>query len=390
MDGVFKLHGMPQAIISDRDKVFTSKFWQELFGLANTELAMSSAYHPQTDGQTERVNQCVEAYLRCFVQVCPTKWKRWLSLVEFWYNTCYHAALGKMPFEVLYGHGPKHLGIDTIESCAVPDLNELLTERDLMTKLLRQHLERVQQGMKAQADKHRSERTFVVGDWVYLKIQPYVQTSIVSRANYKLAFRYFGPNQIIQKINDVAYKLKLPDTSAVHPVFHVSQLKPAVGATTQVSTNIPSVTDQISIPELVLDHRLCPRAGKMIPQLLVLWRGWPASMATWEDEHAIKRQFPGCAAWGQVAPEGGKDVSVLKDSKVASSPKAPSAKASSSSSSQAQTLKKVADIRPRAAKPNPRFYGLEWVPKQQLRRNSDTTSASASSELKATAAAIVM
>lgn len=83
MEHVYKLHGMPIAIVSDRDKNFTSQLWQELFRLSGTELRMSSSYHPQSDGQTERVNQSVEAYLRCFIQACPSKWSEWLSLAEF-------------------------------------------------------------------------------------------------------------------------------------------------------------------------------------------------------------------------------------------------------------------------------------------------------------------
>lgn len=122
MEHIFKLHGLPESIVSDRDKVFTSTLWKELFRLAGTTLQMSSAYHPQTDGQTERVNQCLEGYLRCFVHSCPNKWKDWLSLAEFWYNTSYHSSLDKTPFEVLYGQPPRHLGIDVMESCVVPDL----------------------------------------------------------------------------------------------------------------------------------------------------------------------------------------------------------------------------------------------------------------------------
>lgn len=95
LNNIFKLHGLPTAIISDRDKVFTSHLWQELFSLLGVDLKMSSAYHPQTDGQTERVNQCLETYLRCFVHTCPTKWHHWLALAEYWYNTSYHSSLGK-------------------------------------------------------------------------------------------------------------------------------------------------------------------------------------------------------------------------------------------------------------------------------------------------------
>jgi transposase InsO family protein len=119
---IYKLHGLPAAIVSDRDKVFTSTLWRELFCLSQTQLKMSSAYHPQTDGTTERINQCLETFLRCFAHACPTKWQSWLHLAEFWYNTSPHSALDKTPFEVLYGHNPRHFGIIDPAECAVPEL----------------------------------------------------------------------------------------------------------------------------------------------------------------------------------------------------------------------------------------------------------------------------
>lgn len=100
MNNIFKLHGLPKVIISDRDKIFTSTVWTELFRLSDTALHMSSAYHPQTDGTTESINQCLEGFLRCSVHSCPKKWALWLPLAEYWYNTAYHSALGKSPFEV--------------------------------------------------------------------------------------------------------------------------------------------------------------------------------------------------------------------------------------------------------------------------------------------------
>lgn len=114
---VYKLHGLPTTIISDRDRIFTSTVWQELFKLIDTQLAMSSSYHPQTDGQTERLNQCLETFLRCTVNSCPKQWSQWLPLAEFWYNTSYHSALGQSPFEVLYGHPPRHFGITNLQLC---------------------------------------------------------------------------------------------------------------------------------------------------------------------------------------------------------------------------------------------------------------------------------
>lgn len=94
---VYRHHGLPHSIISDRDRIFTSHFWSELFQLANVKLCRSTAYHPQSDGQTERLNQCLETYLRCFVHATPTKWSKWLTSAEFWYNTSSHSAIGRSP-----------------------------------------------------------------------------------------------------------------------------------------------------------------------------------------------------------------------------------------------------------------------------------------------------
>ncbi|CAN6225874.1 unnamed protein product [Urochloa humidicola] len=229
-ENVYKLHGMPKAMVSDRDRIFTSQWWQELFKLTGTSLKMSSAYHPQSDGQTERVNQCLETYLRCFIQACPSKWSEWLSLAEFWYNTNFHSALNKSPFEVLYGHEPRHFGIDGVEACAIPDLAIWLKERKGMIELLQQQLARSQLKMKVQADRKRSDRSFAVGESVWLKLQPYIQNSLATRSSYKLSFRYFGPFIIESKVGAVAYKLALPSYCRIHPVFHVSLLKKVTGS----------------------------------------------------------------------------------------------------------------------------------------------------------------
>lgn len=152
-----------------------------------------------------------------------------------------------------------------------------------MTQLVRQHLCRAQQKMKNQADKNRSDRSFEVGDMVFVKLQPYVQQSVVSRANHKLAFKYFVPYQVLQKIGNVAYKLKLPDTSSIHLVFHVSQLKKCISDSTQVSHAIPEPSDTHPVMESILGKRLCQVHCKMQPQVLVKWNGWPDQMTTWES-----------------------------------------------------------------------------------------------------------
>jgi hypothetical protein len=150
--------------------------------------------------------------------------------------------------------------------------------------------------MKIQADKHRSERHFAVGDSVYLKLQPYVQSSLAPRSNQKLAFRFFGPFSVIAKVGSVAYKLTLPASSHIHPVFLVSQLKKAVPSSVTVD-QLPVSLAGFQIPELVLQRRLDSKGNT---QALIKWSGLPPSLATWENLEVVQQAFPLSPAWGQA------------------------------------------------------------------------------------------
>jgi hypothetical protein len=307
MSTIYRLHGLPKTIVSDRDRIFTSRLWQELFKFSDTTLHMSSAYHPQTVGQSERLNQCMEAYLRCFVHSCPKKWSTWLPLAEYWYNTTYHSVLGKTPFEVLYGHPPRNFGIEAA-SCVSTDLETWLKERSTMQSLLQQHLLRAQQRMKSQADKKRSERSFQVGDMVFLKLQPYIQQSVATRGTQKLTFRYFGPYKVLQRIGEVAYKLELPASSQVHPVVHVSQIKKHIPANTQVHTSLNLMSDDpifALVPAKVLCRSLIPHGAGTATRIKVRWSGDPPYLETWEDPDALCRSYPDAPAWGQAVLKRG-------------------------------------------------------------------------------------
>jgi hypothetical protein len=198
----------------------------------------------------------------------------WLPLAEFWYNTCYHSSLGKSPFLVLYGHSPSQLGLVSIAQCTIPDLQQYLKDRQLMLQQVRMHLQRAQERMKRQADQGRTERQFAVGDSVFLKLQPYCQSSVTKRLNHELSFRFFGPYTITRQINPVTYELQLPTRSYIHPIFHVSQLKATVKPYTPVSS-VPDLTHDLQVAAAILDSRLNHQAGKVRTQLLIKWSNWP-------------------------------------------------------------------------------------------------------------------
>ncbi|XP_062183813.1 uncharacterized protein LOC133887844 [Phragmites australis] len=136
--------------------------------------------------------------------------------------------------------------------------------------------------MKHQADKHRTERVFAVGDLVYLKLQPYIQSSVAHRPHHKFSFRYYGPYPVLERVGAVAYKLKLPEGALIHLVVHVSQLKKAIGPNTPGAVTIPWI--------------------------IVQWQGLALNMATWEDKKMLRRRFPDLPAWGQAVFEGGGNV----------------------------------------------------------------------------------
>jgi hypothetical protein len=111
LDHIYRLQGMPTTIMSDRGSIFRSHLWKELFSLVDVQLCMSTTYHPQTDGQTEHLNQCLETFLRCFVSSYPKKWLQRIPLTEYWYNTNFYTAIQRSPFEALYGYSPRRFWV---------------------------------------------------------------------------------------------------------------------------------------------------------------------------------------------------------------------------------------------------------------------------------------
>lgn len=229
LNSVCKLHDFPKSLISDRDPVFMSKIWQQLFKLNGTKLRMSTLYHPQSNGQTEVLNRILEHYLRSYVHHQPSLWGKFLSLAEWCYNTTSHSSTGLTPFQVTYGKAPPSIPRYLPGTSALEAVDSLLSSREEMLEFLRRKLIKSQQQMKASAKTHRRDVSYNVGDWVYVKVRPYRQQSLSGSRYQKLGKRYYGPFQISAVINPVAYRLTLPPVAKIHPVFHCSMLKPHHG-----------------------------------------------------------------------------------------------------------------------------------------------------------------
>ncbi|XP_058746621.1 uncharacterized protein LOC131619549 [Vicia villosa] len=223
---IARLHGIPKSIISDRDSLFLSKFWKQFFKSQGTTLKYSTSYHPETDGQTEVVNRSLETYLRCFVGDHPRHWFKFLHLAEFWYNTSFHTAIQMTPFKALYGRDPPNLP----SYLSDPNLDESLVvslqKRHSILMELKEHLKKSRIQMEKQANKKRTDYAFKEGDLVLLKLQSYRQSTVANRSSHKLAKRFFGPFKVIKRVGTVAYLLDLPSSSRIHPVVHVSLLRP--------------------------------------------------------------------------------------------------------------------------------------------------------------------
>ncbi|KAJ9512230.1 hypothetical protein QJQ45_012792 [Haematococcus lacustris] len=303
LEHVFRLHGMPRSVVSDRGPQFHNKFWAEVTKLLQVQVNLSSAYHPETDGQTERVNRVIEEMLRHFIRPDQRDWAEYLPLVEFAINNAWQESVRSAPFYLNYGYHPRLAELLDLPQ-KVPQAHEFVRSMKKAVEQARQCLARAQKRMKSYQDNKRREALYLPGDMVLLSTQ-----NMRGKANQpgvrKLKPRYVGPFSVQYMVGKAAVKLWLPDEwSRLHNVFHVSLVKPY---RTDASGAVPGLAGPPPVQwldgepqytvEKVVGHRLEPSKGKRKGkcktrrlEFLVKWQGHGDEHNTWE----LSSQLVGC------------------------------------------------------------------------------------------------
>ncbi|WVZ90875.1 hypothetical protein U9M48_037133, partial [Paspalum notatum var. saurae] len=285
---IVSLHGVPRTITSDRGSLFVSRFWEQLQTALGTNLIRCSAYHPQTSGQVERVNQILEDMLRARTLTYSTKWDEYLSLAEFAYNNSYQKSLEMSPFEALYGRRcrtPLNWSEPGERVTFGPDL---VTQAEEQVKFIHDNLKGAQSRQKSYSDKNRRPLVFEEDDHVYLRVSP-MKGVHRFEVKGKLAPRYVGPFKITEQCGPVAYRLELsPHLAAVHDVFHVSQLKKCLRLPEEIQTDLTYEEKPIK----VFDQKQRSTRRKTINFYKVQWSNHSEEEATWEQEEFLRTKYP--------------------------------------------------------------------------------------------------
>ena len=285
-----KLYGISRILYSDRGSVFTGAFWRELWSVLGTQLRFSTAYHPQTQGVVEKMNQLVSQTLRYVIHQLGDKadWKTHLATVEFAINSLPNRSTGYSPFYLNYGYHPVVpteliKGDELMRNENVSNFVQRLSD---VWKVARQNLEKSVQLQKKYFDQKRRAVQYKVGDQVLLSTTNLRMRNVPA----KLQRRFVGPFAIVDKISHLVYKLKLPDEWKIHDVFHVSLLKPW-------RASLYSAAQPQELPELqssdeaqhfetekILRWRWVRKGRRLTKEYLVLWRGQPVDEMSWIAE----------------------------------------------------------------------------------------------------------
>jgi hypothetical protein len=296
MDAVVRLHGMPVSIISDRDPRFTAHFWEAFWAALGTTLTMSTAYHPQTDGQTENANKVLEVMLRHYIDFDQSDWDLHLGAAELAINNARSETTGFTPFYLFYGREPLlpiDLSLTPLLGAKVRDnptaAAEVAAWRAAFGQAAR-NTRAAQERQKEYADQHRRPASFKVGDRVWLSTK-HIKLIGESKRTSKLAEQWLGPYRIKRVLNQNAYELEVPASLKIHPVINVSRLKEHRDGTQQFPDRPapPARPDPVAVEDngapifeadRILDHRRSGRLKRI--QYLVRWSGYPDAEATWE------------------------------------------------------------------------------------------------------------
>ncbi|KAJ4706775.1 Retrotransposon protein, putative, Ty3-gypsy subclass [Melia azedarach] len=281
---IMRLHGAPVSIVSDRDPRFTSRFWPNLQYAMGTKLNFSTAFHPQTDGQSERTIQTLEDMLRACVIQFKGNWDVYLLLMEFAYNNSYQTSIQMAPYEALYGRKCRTpICWDEVGERKLLD-PEIVQDTDEKISVIRDRLKMAQDRQKSYADKRRRNLEFAVGDYVFLRVSPWKGILRFGKRG-KLSLRYMGPYEIIERIGEVAYRLALPpELSRIHDIFHVSMLRKYIPDPSYILDSQPAQLEENLTYEKefvrILDSREQQLRNKTIPLVKVLWRNHNVEEAT--------------------------------------------------------------------------------------------------------------
>ena len=284
LNNVFRLHGLPNEIISDRSSIFTSCFWKAFLGLLDTRVATSTAFHPQTDGQTERVNRVVEQMLRFWVNYKQTNWDLLLPLVEFAINNHKHASTQHTPFFLNYGQHPRAPS-NAVLSSFVPHAKLSHDELRSTLSLVKDLLRSAQDRMATFANEKRTELTFDVGEQVLLSSANVTEDNQSNRPSRKLAPSFISPYTILECVGPVAYKLDLPPTLPIHPTIHISRLRPYSDPLSfdplRPTPPQPPPVIVADNPEWEIEEILDKRIKRKRTEYLVKWTGYDDKDNTW-------------------------------------------------------------------------------------------------------------
>lgn len=292
LERVVRLHGIPQTIVSDRDTRFTGHFWRAVFTALGTKLAMSTAYHPQTDGQTERANRTLEENLRAYVNVKHDDWDAHLPIVEFAYNNQVNASTGFSPFYLNYGYHPRLPSNlpRAIQDCATPAAANFLTRFDEDLQVAKTNLKQAQDRQKQAADRHRRDKTYNVGEQVLLSTAN-LDLRLPGQSK-KLLAKWIGPFTIQAVQSPVTYRLDLPpEYQRLHPSFHTSLLRPyheqgqGFPGRPKLNRPLPELNkdgaEEYEVEQVLAKENRRVR-GRNVPYYLIKWKGYPESDNTWE------------------------------------------------------------------------------------------------------------